>query len=435
MLHEDATPNHRASARISWAVASLICALIVVSFVSPRFAAVVLCAGLVGLIVVGWFNRVQGWQNTFPGLFKVRWVFAFTAFALISTIWSAAPADSILKSIFLCLVVFTVAIGAQTIYRASDKQIGFFCESIIIASAIGFLLIGIEIATDQWITGTFYTLFPELAAGKKKHIRVINGVAIPVTVTELNRRITLACFLFWPALALVYFDRNTIRKIIALMCIGFGSVMVLIYGSHQSSQLALVVSGITFLAAMYYLAATRRTLILAWAAAVFMALPLAWSLFSLGAHQQEKLPNSARARVVIWNSMSQLYKENYLFGIGSNATKTVVKSRANELNDKYATPKYHVVYRHPHNVYLEVWLELGLIGAVLFFITGYFLLKLVLYGSLPLQAIAASQFALFAAMIWPSYSMWQPWFMATIAIGILCTALAQRAALQDWATD
>jgi O-antigen ligase len=84
------------------------------------------------------------------------------------------------------------------------------------------------------------------------------------------------------------------------------------------------------------------------------------------------------------------------------------------------------VARHPHNIYLQTWLELGAIGAMLLLIVG--LAALWQMRLLP-PTIEASAYALFAVsgMIGLSgFDLFQTWLLAALAISWAGILLAVR---------
>ncbi|MGZ4988631.1 MAG: hypothetical protein ACXWBP_11330, partial [Limisphaerales bacterium] len=82
--------------------------------------------------------------------------------------------------------------------------------------------------------------------------------------------------------------------------------------------------------------------------------------------------------------------------------------------------------RHPHNIYLQTWLELGAIGAVLLLIVG--LAAIWQMRFLP-PALEGSAYALFAvsSMIGLSgFDLWQSWLLAALAFAWAGILLAAR---------
>ena len=87
---------------------------------------------------------------------------------------------------------------------------------------------------------------------------------------------------------------------------------------------------------------------------------------------------------------------------------------------------------HPHSALLQVWVDLGLVGALL--LTGALLAALRAVGRLPRASAAMALSILNGAMaVWSvSHGMWQGWFIGLCAVIFIFAAVAhRRAAAED----
>jgi hypothetical protein len=86
--------------------------------------------------------------------------------------------------------------------------------------------------------------------------------------------------------------------------------------------------------------------------------------------------------------------------------------------------------RHPHNIYLQTWLELGAIGAAL--LLGVGLAWLWAIGPWPpfLQGSAYALFAVGGAVGVSGFEFWQTWMLAVVTLpGARCCS---PSVFQDW---
>ena len=67
---------------------------------------------------------------------------------------------------------------------------------------------------------------------------------------------------------------------------------------------------------------------------------------------------SLEIRSHLWNSTWQSIKDNYLLGIGLRNFKGTMIN--------YHKIDWLEIYPHPHNIFLNIWLELGLFGLIVF---------------------------------------------------------------------
>jgi O-antigen ligase len=81
---------------------------------------------------------------------------------------------------------------------------------------------------------------------------------------------------------------------------------------------------------------------------------------------------------------------------------------------------------HPHNIYLHIWYELGVIGVLTFALLGLSLLLKT--DQLPKRSriFAIGHFAICMTVIAFTYGLWQNWFQAAIVLSTLALVLVAR---------
>ena len=109
-------------------------------------------------------------------------------------------------------------------------------------------------------------------------------------------------------------------------------------------------------------------------------------------------------------------------GIGADATPAA-KEFADELEVKDAGFPVSTG-RHAHNAYLQVWYELGGIGALLLLAAGLAVLGVIATLPAGLVPWALAQAATTAIMAASSFSIWQVWFLASIGAGVAALLIA-----------
>tara|TARA_R110002073_G_scaffold43462_6_gene121025 strand:+ start:2306 stop:3514 length:1209 start_codon:yes stop_codon:yes gene_type:complete len=128
---------------------------------------------------------------------------------------------------------------------------------------------------------------------------------------------------------------------------------------------------------------------------------------------RESLPLSWVWRLEIWTYVSELIKDKPLFGYGLDASRP--------LNGEMELGGYQIerLPMHPHNASLQIWLETGLIGAVLLTCMLVFLGGRI--ASAPRltrdQAIATAWVLVsYVSLVLFSYGVWQEWHQAAAAL-------------------
>jgi O-antigen ligase len=121
--------------------------------------------------------------------------------------------------------------------------------------------------------------------------------------------------------------------------------------------------------------------------------------------------------------VDELIRARPVLGYGFDAARMV-----GEPNAVAVGVSREVNFLHPHNGFLQVWLELGVIGVALF-LSGCALASLSLYRRAADRAALATTLAtvLTVSVFWEvSFGIWQGWWLAAIGL----TFVALRAAVR-----
>ena len=192
----------------------------------------------------------------------------------------------------------------------------------------------------------------------------------------------------------------------------------------QQSDSGAAVLGLGAAATAYVVARVSRAAALAMATAgIVLAVvlaPVAGELTqgAIPASWHERLQGSnSQARVDIWRSFGAAVREQPWLGAGFSAGPAFPQSAgAKRLDPAYATL---LAVGHPHNGALQLWTELGAVGAALALVVLGFTLRLV--AALP-DDLFAPAFALLAAAVSVSlvgHGLWQGWWAAAIGSAIV----------------
>lgn len=349
----------------------------------------------------------------------------FSAFAELSALWSVAPLASLSKPLYLQGATVGAGVFAAIALTTRTSLLQPTARGLMIGLLAGGVFLCIETVSDQAITRFMFNVMPSLRISQEKHLVITDNVVTQIAENEINRRATVVTMLLIPAvmMLLTLISGWAQRAGIATVALIMGILML--YSSHQSSQVAIAAAAAGFGLALISPLWTRRLMALAWCVCCLFIVPIVTSIHSTDVHKNPKgLFFSARHRVVIWNTTAQQVKLAPWLGIGADATAAKTEARDKDLLEKGLAPPKDGQFdttaaRHAHNVYLQVWYELGAVGAVLF--TGVGLAALALIGRqrAKLQPFLLAQFAAVAGMIAFSFSLWQLWFLGAIGLGVL----------------
>jgi O-antigen ligase len=150
------------------------------------------------------------------------------------------------------------------------------------------------------------------------------------------------------------------------------------------------------------------------------------------------LPPSAVHRLVIWDFAAQRIAEKPITGWGLEASRAMPGGRAQPdaatldrlnirvqaLRDFVTQPHAELMPLHPHNGALQLWLELGGIGAL---IGAALMLALGVAASRSAApAVGAGMLASAAVTGMLSFGLWQAWWVASLLLAMVALVLVPR---------
>jgi O-antigen ligase len=247
--------------------------------------------------------------------------------------------------------------------------------------------------------------------------------------TRLNQASVSFALLELPASALMIVLGHTIFG--ALLAAATG---VTISGLAGTAAKAVLLVGLTMALLLYRARRVVAGVALVISVIAITAAPLTFArlerLRGLG-EMADGFKISAGHRLLIWSFASDRIAERPLSGWGLDS------SRAIPGGDDPIRPGETWMPLHPHNAALQVWLELGAPGAVLFA-----LVVAVVWGALarvkwpPLFAAAAGGSLTIAFVgCFATYGIWQEWWLGTMSFSLFLVLVMARVACRSASTQ
>jgi O-antigen ligase len=356
---------------------------------------------LAALIAAPWAGLMRGLRAAWPALTLAA---LFIAWANITALWSSYKPGALdeMQGLKLALGVLAIA-GFTAAAGASPKA-----RAVIRAAAVAAALV--------------------LSAGLL--VEAFAGMAI-------NR-------LAQPDVGAGVLERNPGRGVAVLVVIGLGAIGALVGGDGLERTLwKLLAVLMAILSAQFNMAANAAALALGLVAFIFAYHAPRFALAALGlglgawvlaapfvlpwlAGQPglaDQLPLSWQVRLDIWSYVGARIWEAPLLGHGLDA------SRAVEGLGQVGDLRFPQVPLHPHSAPLQIWFELGAVGA------GLMALLLAVGGFMAARALARQPAAAAAgcagvvalAALWSvSYGAWQEWIVALIGVVLALANAARR---------
>ncbi len=225
-----------------------------------------------------------------------------------------------------------------------------------------------------------------------------------------NRSIVTLTLIVWPLLALVLARRQW--HLIALLV----PVPLAVYvGESQTAVLGFLV-GVSVLPVAWFLPRLTNWLGLITVLAVLAVSPFFGTLARqvLGARFHTALAAAhSDDRVQIWLSFEAAAQKNWWFGNGFGSSLNL----QNAAVAKQIAPERVTLLgaSHPHNAFLQLWVELGMTGAALVAVLFVFLFRAIGRADPRLQPFMLTWIAVVCAIALVSHGAWQAWWVAAIA--------------------
>lgn len=321
---------------------------------------------------------------------------AFVIYALISTLWSP---------------VFS-AQGPITDYADIERQTW---AKVAMNLGLYTVLIGVvgrlPVRTMQVLAGVFLigalalsaVLLMESLWGTRLYHLLTNLSGDGMTPDLERRNVAQGTYslalMYWPALALLL--RRNLKAMALLLTVGAFVAPLLL---HAWAPIAALAGG----GVVYGLA--RRfgprvgALVGAGMAAVILLAP--WAVLASGGlfeWASGRVGASWAARLDLWSFTAEQALRHPIFGWGLDASRA-----------------FQPFMLHPHSAALQVWLELGLVGAVLLAVIWFLVAKRAIKLG-PQALAAASSYFVIGAL---SFGMWQEWWLGLAAMTAIWTMLA-----------
>jgi O-antigen ligase len=350
-------------------------------------------------------------------------LWASLGYATLSAVWSLDPADALAHTGTALVMLFSAQIVANWLCNQSRERLRFLAFWLLVGVCLGMTYIFVEMISFQgirrFLIGTF--LMPEPT---NKMYRIDGSGNIFIRGSELNRNVAAANLFLWPALLCAYRLFKTQFRLALCATILAAILFVTFYSVHETSKFALPITLGVFLVALFWPRTALYGTLIGLVLAVVAVVPLAiYAHQTLKLDKSDMLQFSAQQRIVIWGTLAERVADAPILGVGVRSTYAM---NLDERGEGRSSPDTLNVPTHPHNVYLQTWFELGLIGALFLGASGVALLSYV--SRLPVDTIPFGLAALVMGLcqIASSFDIWQRWYFALLTISCLLVTLSTR---------
>jgi O-antigen ligase len=356
------------------------------------------------------------------------------AYLTLNASWSLSPATAHVSLAMYFLFVLAFYFTSNTLPDNDGDVLQAMALGLYAGMAIAAAVLFVETITLQWTRRTLMSLVPALRP--KPRDMILEGEWVTYLESYLiNRNITAMIFLFWPTVLAISLLAPTARRQHWWLAGLVPVVAALLVSKHATSKIAFIGAAAVFVAFQFSPAATRRIVSWSWAAAIMLVVPLATLAYHSQLYLSDWIPHSAQHRIVIWGYTSSQIAKAPILGAGINTTRALNDPAGYDAPLAPGSDFRLTTGWHSHNVYLQAWYETGAVGALLLLAIGLLALNSLAQAPAHVQPFLYATFATCALLGGTSFSLWQPWFMASFGFAAgfaaLGWALADRVGAQD----
>ncbi|WP_376087925.1 O-antigen ligase family protein [Roseomonas sp. CCTCC AB2023176] len=383
-----------------------------------RALAPVALGGLLGCVLLHAAHR-GGRQGAWPVPRDAASVLAILLFAwaAVTAFWSPSPAGGVFEAARLAgfaLLGGGAATAAAALPEAGRRRVG---TALLASVALGLALGVADMLTGHAIRGA------------------VRGMRAPPVEIVFGLKPSGSVLALLLPLAVVVPGLPGIARV-ALAVIGAAGVIALPGDSAKiAAVLGLLVTGAAWWLPGRWLARAIGMGL----AAVMLAAPLVFAaVLDSRVIPAERIAVSAAHRLIIWDYALRRIADRPVLGWGMDSSRAIPGGQdrpdaaaltriglvpGSERSALFAPDgRFNVMPLHPHNAFLQVWLELGAVGAVL--AAGLLSALGFAAGRLPPAVRAGACGAMTSAAVSGllSYGVWQPWWIGGLLLAIAAAA-------------
>jgi hypothetical protein len=421
MLHTGTLSPSRSDRRLT--------VLLTIFFLAPLFTAaipkltwlfvVILAVALILSVV----RRIDDWRQLIlpnPALISLLLLAVYIG---LNATWAAASGPAFAKAaLFLAVTLITFAAN-NAIGQLEGRYVHGAAVAFVAGASLGALFVFFELLTGGAVTRWAMNSIPLLQPHNLKHVTVAQGEVTRLRFADLNRDVAILGFNLWPALLVLRNFKERVSRVLLSSVFFLTTTMSIAISAHQSSQVGLIAGSVVFCLAKLWPRFTVKGIAALWCLAFALVVPAAILAYKSDLNTAQWLPSSFRDRVAIWDDTAQRVIENPWLGIGARSTRffrdsdQLPQETINSVRSKASA-------WHAHDLFLQTWYELGLVGVILIALGGAVVVLRIPLLSNEAQPFAAAAYTFFVAIAAFAWDMWQSWLICAMALTLLYLSTA-----------
>ncbi len=377
-------------------------------------------------LIVTVMRRWGEWRQLIHPNTALVAVLLVVLYVCFNATWAADRGVAFGKAALLLGVLLITFAASRAIAQFDKQQVGSAAIAFTAGAFLGALFVLFELLTHGAITRMAMNSIPLIKTTSAKRVVMSQGQILDINLSDLNQNVAIVMLNLWPGLLLLRTIEGGTRRAILVGIFFLAVAVPVLVSEHQSSQLALIGSLLIFSIAWMWRRQAIRALAVLWCMAFVFVLPLSFFAYKTELHMASWLPNSARARVIIWEYTAERVLDRPWLGIGADSTRALKQQR-----EAAEQPEGFIFQRttawHAHDLFLQTWYELGVVGVILIALAGAAVALRMSLLPAEAQPFAAETFVSFWAIAAFGWGMWQTWLMCAVGLMLVYLGIAARA--------
>jgi hypothetical protein len=328
-------------------------------------------------------------------------------------------------------------LAASLIVCASIRAVACLPQALLhraalaftIGAFIGALFLLFELLTHALIMRTALNSI-DLLQRNPKHMVISHGEVTKIKPSVLDQNVAIVIFNLWPGLLVLKKVEGGTRRLTAIGTFFALIAITVLISAHHSSKVALISSPLIFLCAWIWPRVTVSSLAVLWCLAFVLVLPAVFAAYKAELHMAPWLTRSARHRVILWEYTAERVPDHLWRGIGAASTPAL-KPTPNVAERPEGFIVQPSTGEHAHDLYLQTWYELGVLGVILVAWAGAATAIGIYLLPSGAQPFAAPTFFVCFAIEAFAWGMWQPWLVCAVALMVMYLQVASDASEDD----
>jgi len=371
-------------------------------------------------------RRPSGWRHLIEPNAALIAFLLVALYVFLSTTWAADPGAAFGKAAEFLMVVVITFVANRSVVQLDEHTLRRAALACAAGIFLGVLFLTFEVLTHFAATRLAMNSIP-LLKRSARHVEVSQGEVTWIKPSELKHNAAILTFSLWPGLLVLSTTASGMRRAILMGLFFIAVAACAILAKHASSLVALGVSLLVFFLAWNWRRPTIRALAAVYCLAFVLAIPVDFAAYNANLQTAEWLPDSFRARLIIWEYTAERVFDHPWVGIGAASTPALREPRDQaEKPQDYVYPR--ITGRHAHDMFLQTWYELGAVGAILIALAGAVVILRISLLPPKTQAFATAHFAVFMSIAAFAWGMWQTWLMFAVGLSVVYLRTATSAA-------